>query len=167
MFWYCSSANGSEGKPNKETLLQSLPESSAMLAMVCYDVIHPSDFFQKFPESEKVIDVFGVGIHKDYKRQGIATTLVKKSMEVKENIFLGTTYLIPIDFDPYSYFIFKAAESIGCDGAFIIATSKYTNGIAKKLDMNLYRTVYWRDYHGWYSEEKMPCPDVNSYYKFF
>ena len=75
------------GKPNKETLLQSLPESSAMLAMVCYDVIHPSDFFQNFPESEKVIDVFAVGIHKDYKRQGIATTLVKKSMEVKNIYF--------------------------------------------------------------------------------
>ena len=56
---------------------------------------------------------------------------------------------------------------MGCDGAFIIATNYFTNIIAKKLKMNLYRTIYWKDYSKWFPEEKMQCKDINSYYAFF
>ena len=94
MYKYCSTANGSEVKPDYETLLQSLPESHAMVNMVCNDVIHPSDFFQKFPQSEKVVDLFAVGVHEDYKRQGIATTLVKKSMGVRKYLVYKKDFLI-------------------------------------------------------------------------
>ena len=80
---FYSTANASEVKPDYETMLQSLPESHAMINMVCNDVVHPNDFFHKFPQSEKVVDLFAVGVHEDYKRQGIASTLVKKSMEVR------------------------------------------------------------------------------------
>ena len=54
-----------------------------MINQVCNDVIHPKDFFQEFKNIEKVVDLFAVGVHEDYKRQGIATKLVEKSMEVR------------------------------------------------------------------------------------
>ena len=132
---------GDVPKPTYDEMLKELPETHAMINLVCDDSIHPSDFFQKFPQCQKIVDLFALGVHQDYKRRGIASALVQKSIE--------------------------ASKSQGCDGALIIATSKYTNNIAKKLDMNLYRTVYWRDYFGWFPEEKMPCPEVNSYYMFY
>ena len=67
----------------------------------------------------------------------------------------------------FNFDIIKAAESVGCDGGFIIATNIFTNVIAKNIGMKLYHTVYWKDYHGWFDEKNMACPDVNSYYKFF
>ena len=131
-----------------------------MINQVCNDVIHPKDFFQEFQNIEKVVDLFAVGVHEDYKRQGIATKLVEKSMEVR-------LYICTIIITMISDNFFKAAKSIGCEGAFIIATNYFTNFIAQKLQMKHYRTVFWKDYNGWYPEEKMPSKDVNSYYKLF
>ena len=58
-----------------------------MINQVCNDVIHPKDFFQEFKNIEKVVDLFAVGVHEDYKRQGIATKLVEKSMEVRPYLY--------------------------------------------------------------------------------
>ena len=67
--------------------------------------------------------------------------------------------------------IFQAGISKNCQAAIIIATNPNTNGIAKKFQMVLYKTVYWNDYpvgegEKWFPPDKMPCPFVNSYYKF-
>ena len=71
-----------EAKPDYETLLQRLPETFAMVIKVCNDAIYPSDFFENFPQSEKVVHLGACGVDKDYQRKGIATNLVSKSIEV-------------------------------------------------------------------------------------
>ena len=82
-----SKIDGSEDKPSYDQLLETLPETHAMINQVCNDVIHPKDFFQEFKNIEKVVDLFAVGVHEDYKRQGIATKLVEKSMEVRPYLY--------------------------------------------------------------------------------
>ena len=72
-----------EAKPDYETLLQRLPETFAMVIKVCNDAIYPSDFFENFPQSEKVVHLGACGVDKDYQRKGIATNLVSKSIEVR------------------------------------------------------------------------------------
>ena len=69
-------------KPSYEELLKTLPETHAMIISLSNDSIYPNDFFQKFPKSEKVLDLIAVGVHENYKRQGIATKLVEKSIQV-------------------------------------------------------------------------------------
>ena len=67
-----------------------------MINQVCNDVIHPKDFFQEFKNIEKVVDLFAVGVHEDYKRQGIATKLVEKSMEVRLYKYICTIIITMI-----------------------------------------------------------------------
>ena len=72
-----------EAKPDYEILLQKLPETFAMVIKVCNDAIYPSDFFEKFPQSKKLVHLGACGVDKDYQRKGIATNLVSKSIEVR------------------------------------------------------------------------------------
>ena len=71
-----------EEKPTFEQLLKWYPETQAMMIKLTNDSIHPHDFFQRFPKSKKAIDLLSIAVHPDYKRKGIATILVQKSIEV-------------------------------------------------------------------------------------
>ena len=52
--------------------------------MVCNDAVHASDFFEKFVECNKYLDLCAIGVHEKYQRKGIATKLMLKSMKVNK-----------------------------------------------------------------------------------
>ena len=132
-------------KPTFDDMKEKLNEKYAKLNVLCYDAIYPSDFFESFKDSNKFLDLYGIGVHEKYQRKGIASKLVLESM--------------------------KAGFDKGCDSAVITATNPNTNGIAKKLNFCYCTSVHWSDYKDsqtgkdWFPAEKLPCTIVNSYYK--
>jgi ribosomal protein S18 acetylase RimI-like enzyme len=66
----------------KELDLLELPETHAKVMIVCSETFFPTEFFEAFPESNKLIDMFALGVHHNYRRKGIAKELVAQSMQV-------------------------------------------------------------------------------------
>ena len=135
-----------QSKPTFDQLKSQMNEKHALINQVCNDSIHCTDFFAKHPEIDQYLDLFAVGVHENYRRMGIASTLVEKSLE--------------------------AGKANHCQAAIIIATNPHTNGIAKKFQFTPYKSVKWSDYKDdngekWFPDEKMPNPLVNSYVKLF
>ena len=134
-------------KPTFDQLKSEMNEKHALINLVCNDTIHCTDFFKQYPDIDQYLDLFAVGVHKNYRRMGIASALVEKSLE--------------------------AGKSNHCKAAIIIATNPHTNGIAKKFEFKPYKSVKWSDYKDnntgeqWFPDEKMPHSIVNSYFKLF
>ena len=72
-----------EEKPKYEQLLQIYEdEAFAIGTVLCNDAFDRNNFFKKFPKSQKIVDLFGLGVHEKYRKQGIAKKLFEKSMQV-------------------------------------------------------------------------------------
>lgn len=140
--------DGSVRKPTYAETLKHYPETYAMMSMVCNESYYPMEFFNDFPKSNKVVDLYAIGVCKNYRRQGIAKRLVMDSV--------------------------KAARKSGCDGAVITASNPVSNNIASFLNMTLYKSIQWSDFKNdttgeeWFPAENLPeCQTIHSYYKFF
>ena len=77
--------NENEPKPTYESLLQKLPDAKihAMMEVICAEHFFPAHFFVKHPDAKKVINMFTLGVHRNYRKHGIGGHLVDQTFKVK------------------------------------------------------------------------------------
>jgi ribosomal protein S18 acetylase RimI-like enzyme len=60
----------------------NLPTTHAYLMVLSDRLWHPNDIFKQYPDINKIFLFHSLGVHPDYRRNGIAKQLVTKGFEV-------------------------------------------------------------------------------------